>query len=346
MAATRIHTQDIRDANVTNVKLDTTGVVAGSYGAANFTVNAQGRLTAASAILGTKGDILVYDTAASALSVGSDGQFLMADSAQGSGLIWHSLTNSDVVTALGYTPVNRAGDTMTGLLTLSADPVNALHAATKQYVDSVATGLDIKSSVRAATTANITLSGLQTIDGVVLVAGNRVLVKDQTTGSENGIYDVVDGGAWTRSSDADNSPTGEVTAGMFAFVEEGTIHADTGWVLATDNPITLGTTALVFSQFSNAGSFISGAGLYRVGNTVNIGTASASRIVVNADDIDLATTGVAAGTFTKLTVDLYGRATVGAQATTDDISEGANLYYTDERVDDRVAAGAPFARSR
>lgn len=338
MAATRIHTQDIADANVTNVKLDTTGVTAGSYRASALSINAQGRITAAADILTTKGDIMVYDTMANPLSVGTDGQFLMADSAAGSGLIWHSLSNSDITTALGYTPVNKAGDTMLGTLVLFADPTNPLEAATKQYVDSVATGLDVKLSVRAATTGNITLSGTQTVDGVSLIVGDRVLVKDQGGTPDdptNGIY-IVSAGAWTRSTDADSSA--EVTPGLFTFVEEGTVNSDTGWVLSTDGTIVLDTTSLGFAQFSNAGSFSSGAGLYQSGNSVNVGTASSSRIVVNANDIDLAMTGVSAGTYTKLTVDVYGRVTVGASATTTDIAEGTNLYFTDERVDDRVAA--------
>lgn len=142
-------------------------------------------------------------------------------------------------------------------LTNLAAPASANDAATKAYVDAITVGLDFKESVRATTTANITLSGIQTIDGVSLVAGNRVLVKNQTTASENGIY-VVAAGAWSRATDADSSP--EVTSGLFTFVEEGTNFADTSFVLTTNNPITLGTTALTFTQFSGAGS-ISAANL-------------------------------------------------------------------------------------
>lgn len=135
------------------------------------------------------------------------------------------------------------------LLTNLATPVSGTDAANKDYVDSVAQGLDVKASVRAATTANITLSGTQTIDGVSVIAGDRVLVKNQTAGEENGIY-VVAAGAWSRSSDANTSS--EVTSGMFTFVEEGTANGDEGWVLTTNNPITLGTTSLTFTQFSSA----------------------------------------------------------------------------------------------
>lgn len=166
-------------------------------------------------------------------------------------LLLHSYNGSTWVPVgnVGYTPVNKAGDSMTGALTLNADPVTPLHAATKQYVDAVASGLDPKGSVRAATTANITLSGTQTIDGVALVAGNRVLVKNQTTQSQNGIY-VVDAGAWNRASDFDTNA--EVTAGAYTFVEQGTVNAGIGYVLITPDPIDLGTTALTFSSFSSS----------------------------------------------------------------------------------------------
>lgn len=127
----------------------------------------------------------------------------------------------------------------------------------KTYADALANGLTVKVAVRATTTANITLSGTQTVDGVALIAGDRILVKDQTSGATNGIY-VVAAGAWSRSTDADTSP--EVLAGMFVFVTEGTTHAEQGWVLATNNPITLGTTVLVFTQFSGGGGSTGTAG--------------------------------------------------------------------------------------
>jgi phage-related tail fiber protein len=222
------------------------------------------------------------------------------------------VSSSDIISALGYTPVNNAGDTMTGLLTLSGDPTSALHAATKQYVDNSITGLDFKNSVRVATTTNITLSAPQTIDGIAVVAGNRVLVKNQTTASQNGIY-VVAAGAWTRATDSDNTGNGsEVTSGLYTYVEEGTTNASSGWTLTTANPITLGTTALTFTQFNGLGQITAGAGLTKTGNTINVITAATTRIVVNADNIDLATSGVTAGTYNNITVDAYGRAMTGS----------------------------------
>ena len=163
-----------------------------------------------------------------------------------------------------------------------ADPTAAQDAATKAYVDATRQGLDVKDSVRAATTATITLSAPQTIDGVSVIAGDRVLVKDQSTASANGIY-VVAAGAWVRATDADSSA--KVTGGMFTFVEEGTVNTDTGWVLTTNNPITLGTTPLAFTQFSGAGQVTAGAGLTRTGNTLDVGAGTG--IQVNADDVAL-----------------------------------------------------------
>jgi len=122
--------------------------------------------------------------------------------------------------------------------------------ATEEYVNSVQQGLDVKQSVRAATTASITLSGTQTVDGVVLAIGDRVLVKDQTNGAQNGIY-VVAAGSWSRATDADSSA--EVTAGLFTFISEGTRNGDQGWVLTSNDTITLGTTSLTFTQFTGTG---------------------------------------------------------------------------------------------
>lgn len=169
-------------------------------------------------------------------------------------------------------------------------------AASKAYVDAARSGLDVKASVRAATTSNITLSGAQTIDGVSVIAGDRVLVKDQSTGSTNGIY-VAAAGAWSRSTDADADA--EVHAGMFSFVEEGTVNADTGWVLSTNNPITVGSTALTFAQFSGAGQITAGAGLTKSGNTLDV-VGTSNRILVNADSIDIASTYVGQTSITTL----------------------------------------------
>ena len=137
-------------------------------------------------------------------------------------------------------------------ITNLATPTAASDAATKGYVDSAVQGFDWKASVRVATTTAGTLASSfangQTVDGKTLVTGDRILIKDQSTGSENGIYTVNASGAPTRATDADSSA--EVTAGLCTFVSEGTTNGNTSWVLTTDDPITLGTTALVFAQVS------------------------------------------------------------------------------------------------
>ncbi len=169
---------------------------------------------------------------------------------------------------------------------------NALTLVTKGYVDAVKQALDIKDSVHVASTANVSLtagsSGLEAgdaIDGVTLVAGDRVLLKNQTTASENGIYvAVASGGTPARSTDANASA--EVTSGMFVWVEEGTANGDQGYVLTTNNVITLNTTNLTFTQFSGAGQITAGNGLTKSGNTINV-VPDAVTLSVTADEIKL-----------------------------------------------------------
>jgi hypothetical protein len=214
--------------------------------------------------------------------------------------------------------------TITGL----ASPTNDSDAATKGYVDALAQGIDAKASVVVATTANITLSGTQTIDGVAVSVGDRVLVKDQSTASQNGIY-LCASSTWTRTTDAD-SWTELVAA--FTFVEKGTTNADSGWVCTVDAGGTLGSTSVTFAQFSGAGQITAGAGLTKTGNTIDVGTASSSRIVVNSDNIDLATSGVTAGTYKSVTADAYGRITAGTNPTS--ISGfGITDAYTKTEID-------------
>ena len=214
--------------------------------------------------------------------------------------------------------------TITGL----ASPTNDSDAATKGYVDALAQGIDAKASVVVATTANITLSGTQTIDGVAVSVGDRVLVKDQSTSANNGIY-LVASSSWTRTTDA-NSWTELVAA--FTFVEQGTTNADSGWVCTVDAGGTLGSTSVTFAQFSGAGQITAGDGLTKTGNTLNVGTASSGRIVVNSDNIDLATSGVTAGTYKSVTADAYGRITAGTNPTS--ISGfGITDAYTKTEID-------------
>lgn len=237
----------------------------------------------------------------------------------------------DTLAGYGITDgVNKAGDTMTGALILSGAPAEDLQAATKAYVDSVVQGLDIKESVRCASVENITLSGAQTIDGIALAVGDRVLVKSQTNAAENGIY-VVAEEAWTRAADAAN---GKITSGMFTFVEEGNVNANSGFVLATDGAIAVGTTELQFSQFSGMGQVLAGTGIGKNGN-----------------EIYIKDTGVTAGTYTKLTVNAQGQVTAATNLTPDDLPEIAWAVITGkptstvEDIDDAVAKKHAHANS-
>ena len=174
----------------------------------------------------------------------------------------------------------------------------------KTYVDSVANGLDVKASVRVATTTNLdatynngagtltaNANGAITVDGVTLVVGNRVLVKDQSTNTQNGFYKVTTVGSGsaafvlTRTPDADAAE--ELTAGAFTFTEEGTANADNGYVLSTNGAITLGTTSIVFEQFSGAGQISAGNGLTKTGNTIDV-VGTADKITVSANAITIA----------------------------------------------------------
>lgn len=165
-------------------------------------------------------------------------------------------------------------------------------AYTKSEIDNLVTGLDMKASVRAATTAAVTLSGPRTVDGVALVEGNRVLVKDQALAEQNGIYVVKEAGAWARADDANTGA--KVSPGMYVFVEEGVVNDNSGWVLATNGAITVGTTALSFVQFNGLGQVSAGTGLQKSGNVMA-----------------LADTTVAAGTYGSATQ--VARVTVNAQ---------------------------------
>lgn len=179
-----------------------------------------------------------------------------------------SLTNSSVTVGTTAISLGASSLTLGGLttVTVTQDPVSALQLATKQYVDAVAQGLDPKASCVAATTANITLSGTQTIDGVALIAGDRCLVKDQTLSQNNGIY-LVAAGAWTRATDMD---TWLEVPGAFTFIEQGTAYADTGWVCTSNAGGTLGTTPITWVQFAGVGSYTAGTGLTLTGTQFSI----------------------------------------------------------------------------
>ncbi len=301
--------------------LASTGVSAGTY--SSVAVDVKGRVTAGAALVG---DVTTSAGTATLASVGTSGTKGSASAVpvfvtDTKGRVTSS---ADTAIQIAETQVtdgsllarNAGNETISGNWTFSnvvvgADPTLSAHLATKQYVDNIASGLDVKSSVRAASTTNLTLSGTQTVDGVALIAGDRVLAKDQTTGANNGIY-VVASGAWTRSSDADASA--EVTTGLYTFVEEGTANADTGWLLTTVAPITLGTTSLSFAQFTGLGQVTAGAGLSKTGSTLSLNTTLAGLSSVTSTTFVGALTGNASTVTTN--ANLTGDVTSVGNATT------------------------------
>jgi hypothetical protein len=180
-----------------------------------------------------------------------------------------------------------------------AQPVNDQDVATKLYADSIAAGLSVHASVMHATTPtdgniNLTTGGLLTLDGVQVSDGDRILVKNQSDGTQNGIY-IASTGTWLRASDYDDLPSGidEVRAGDFFFVEEGNTLADTGWILTTNEPLVLGQTELEYTQFSSAGVIQAGLGLFKDSNTIRIGEATGG----NARTSGVAKDGITASTY-------------------------------------------------
>jgi phage-related tail fiber protein len=171
-------------------------------------------------------------------------------------------------------------------ITALGDPSLPTDAATKQYVDLFINGLTLKDPVRVTTTANITLSGAQTIDGVSVVAGNRVLVKNQTLPAENGIY-VAAAGAWARSGDANVSA--EVVPGMTVFVLEGTTQADRQFSITSDAAIVLGTTAITFGQTAGVGgtTLTAGNGISLPGNAITVVPAAGGGLLVGGTGVSI-----------------------------------------------------------
>ena len=161
-------------------------------------------------------------------------------------------------------------------------PTADAHFATKGYVDGVSQGLDIKDSVKVATTANITLSGTQTIDGVAVSADERVLVKNQSTSSQNGLY-LCKASSWVRTDDL---AAGADAAGMFTFVEQGSTQADEGFVCSSDKgSAVVGTNNLSFTQFSGGGNLTAGDGLDKSGNEFSVDLKSNGGIVIESTEM-------------------------------------------------------------
>ena len=181
-------------------------------------------------------------------------------------------------------------------ITNLADPTADADAANKGYVDGVAQGLDVKDSVVATTTANGTLASAfangQTIDGVSLSTNDRILIKDQNTATENGIYKVNASGAPTR---VDDLATGADAAGAFVFVEQGTVNAENGFVCTSNKgSAVVGTNNLAFSQFSGAGQITTADGLQKTGNTISVDLKANGGLVIESAEVavDLAASSI------------------------------------------------------
>lgn len=312
----------------------------------------------------TEGVIKVYDVTASAwrkmitgvTSAGSQSTALTINESNGAITITPNLATSasaGLLSASDFSKLADATSEATANKLVLRDgagqakfgtPTDPAHAATKGYVDAARSGLDVKASVRAATTGPINLANqLEAGDvldtNVTLVAGDRVLVKDQSTASENGIYVVQASGAAVRATDFDDNA--EVSPGAFTFVEEGTLNADSGWVLTTNGTINVGVTGLTWALFSVAGSIFAGDGLTKTGNTLNV-VGTTNRIAVSADAVDISTNYVGQASITTL-----GTITTGIWNGTDvAVADGGTGSSTESGARTNLASAAAEATGR
>ena len=365
------------------ISLANTSVAPGSYTITNLSVDAQGRITSASSTTNinvatggtgtntfTQGGILYGNNTSpigSSLS-GTNGQLL---SSGGAGApVWTSsptVSNLNVVSGGVIT-----AEKLTGLVA----PTNATDAVTKMYADAIGSSLNVHDAAYVATTVNLvavynngasgvgatlTAAGTLIIDGVTIVSGDaiapkkRILVKNQTNQTQNGIYEVTTVGAsWviTRTTDSDNSPPGEISPGDFIFITAGSTQANTGWVESAPGPIIIGTSAITFTQFSGAGSYMAGAyvpstpgssgGLLLTGSSFSIGTGSVTNLMLQNPSITVnAGTGI---NVSSPTVNLGGSITIsntGMGMTIQD--EGVNITGTPHTTLNIVGPG--FAAS-
>lgn len=248
-----------------------------------------------------------------------------------------AVVTADLTALLTGQYLSLGGGTLTGPLTLSGDPTLALHAATKQYVDANLQGLTPKPTATVATTAalaastyangtsgvgatlTLTATGTLTIDGYQVALNDLVLVKDESSGSHNGLYQCTTAGATgvqavlTRHVDMDVAS--EIPGSFVPVGNAGTANKNSLWLCNTNN-VTVGTTALAFTQLNGATDLVQGTGIGIAGNTISVNYTA--RLAANGSQLDLATVG-GGGTGTKITFDVYGRVTGSASATYTDV---------------------------
>jgi trimeric autotransporter adhesin len=316
----------IADGTIVNGDINASAAIALS----KLAIGSSGQLVVASSsgvptYTTISGDATISDTgvvtiAANAVALGTDttGDYV-ASLVAGTGV---TLTNNSGESATPTVAIGQAvgtasnvqfaNITATGTVTLASDPASALQAATKQYVDNVASGINFHEAVVAATTGNLagtynngtsgvgatltkaTNGAIGTIDGATVVVGSRILLKSQTDPKENGIYTVTAVGSvsapWvvTRATDADNNPSGEMKVGDFCFVTSGSTNAGFGFVNnSTGNPIVIGTDSITYTTFNAAQTLTAGSGISIVSNVVSVDTATIQARVANVTDTEI-----------------------------------------------------------
>ena len=250
---------------------------------------------------------------------------------------------ADVISFNGKAGTDLSMDNSYKVINLAAPSADS-DAATKGYVDTVAAGLKWKPSVKAATTENGTLATAfangATIDGISLSTGDRILIKDQSTGAENGIYEVQASGAPVRVTDFDAN--GEIPAAA-VFVEEGTQNESTGWVCSNDDAVNIGVTALTFVQFTGAGTYAAGDGLDLSGTTFSVvaselvGTGlseSGNNLVVDDTAVAMLT-----GDQTVAGIKTFSSFPVSPSAAPTTDYQLANKKYVDDEITGLIASG-------
>jgi hypothetical protein len=248
-------------------------------------------------------EVLVYGTgtggsggsATSIIAIGGKGAFFDKATVRGANLVLSGPTTGSDAAPTFRSLVVADIPTLTATSTVSGvTPTADAHFATKGYVDSVSEGLDVKQSCQVATTANITiataLNSGDSIDGVTLANGDRVLVKDQSTATQNGIYVVGD-----TPARADDLATGADAAGAFTFVEQGSTNADIGFVCTSNKgSAVVGTNNLAFSTFSSSGNVTAGDGLDKSGNELSLDLKANGGLVIESTEVavDLAASSI------------------------------------------------------